>query len=170
MDSWGLKKVDQVCITTDNGSNVISATNQLNWQRVSCFGHNLNLAVTKSLKNDHCIDRALSLARKIVSAFSNSWKQRRELQSCQAAKDLPQHNLIHVRYYNHIDAYIFFYFFHIYIAGLSNSLGSMVTRLLEQEEAVRVVLSSDRKISHLIPTWQDIQVLESISQSTFTII
>lgn len=47
--NWGLKKVDQVCITTDNGSNIIRATNQLNWQRVSCFGHNLNLAVTKSL-------------------------------------------------------------------------------------------------------------------------
>ena len=30
-------------------------------------------------------------------------------------------------------------------------------------EAVRVVLASDRKTSHLIPTWQDCDVLESIS-------
>ena len=39
-----------------------------------------------------------------------------------------------------------------------------MTRLLEQEDAVRVVLSSDRKMSHLIPRWQDIDVLESISK------
>lgn len=45
------------------------------------------------------------------------------------------------------------------------SMESMVTRLLEQEEAVRLVLSSDRKISYLIPTWQDIEVLESISKA-----
>ena len=40
-----------------------------------------------------------------------------------------------------------------------------MARLLEQEDAVRVVLSSDRKTSHLIPTWQDIEVLESISKA-----
>jgi len=42
---------------------------------------------------------------------------------------------------------------------------AMVTRLLEQENALRVVLGSDRKISHLNPTWQDMQVFESISQA-----
>ena len=35
-------------------------------------------------------------------------------------------------------------------------------RLLEQEEAVRVALSTDRKTTHLLPTWQDIDVLQSI--------
>ena len=30
-------------------------------------------------------------------------------------------------------------------------------------EAVRVVLASDRKTSHLIPTWQNCDVLDSIS-------
>ncbi len=45
------------------------------------------------------------------------------------------------------------------------AMEAMVARLLEQEEAVRVVLSSDRKITHLIPTWQDLQVLESISKA-----
>ena len=42
---------------------------------------------------------------------------------------------------------------------------AMITRLLEQEEAVRVVLSCDRKTGHLIPKWQDIEVLESISKA-----
>ena len=36
-------------------------------------------------------------------------------------------------------------------------------RLLEQEEAVRVALSADKKTSHLLPTWQDIDVLQSIN-------
>ncbi len=38
----------------------------------------------------------------------------------------------------------------------------MVARLLEQEQAVRRVISEDRKTAHLIPTWQDIEVLESV--------
>ena len=38
-----------------------------------------------------------------------------------------------------------------------------MNRLLEQEEAVRVALSTDRKTTHLLPTWQDIDVLQSIN-------
>ena len=39
----------------------------------------------------------------------------------------------------------------------------MVERFIERMEAVRVVLASDRKTSHLIPTWQDCDVLDPIS-------
>ena len=38
----------------------------------------------------------------------------------------------------------------------------MVSRVLEQESAIRQVLSTDRKCSHLVPTWQDVEVLESL--------
>ena len=31
---------------------------------------------------------------------------------------------------------------------------------LEQEPAIRRVLSNDRKASHLVPTWQDVDILE----------
>lgn len=41
----------------------------------------------------------------------------------------------------------------------------MVERILEQESAIRVVLSADRKVSHLILTWQDIEVLLSIHKA-----
>ena len=37
----------------------------------------------------------------------------------------------------------------------------MVSRLLEMEEAVKRVLTSDRKTAHLTLTWQDIDVLKS---------
>ncbi len=96
LDSWNLKEEMQVCITTDSGANIVSATRKLGWQRLSCFGHNLNLAVTKSLQHDHRVTRSLGLARKIVSSFSNSWKRRRELKRVQTEKDLPQHSLISV--------------------------------------------------------------------------
>lgn len=39
---------------------------------------------------------------------------------------------------------------------------SMMDRILEQQEAVGVVLASDRKVSHLILTWQDVDVVESV--------
>lgn len=41
----------------------------------------------------------------------------------------------------------------------------MVSRILQQEEAIRVVLSADRNTTHLVPTWQDIDVLQSIDQA-----
>ena len=54
----------------------------------------------------------------------------------------------------------------IYIlAGLYYKMEVMVYRPLEQEDAIRVVLSSDRKTTNLIPKWQDIAVLESLSKA-----
>ena len=41
----------------------------------------------------------------------------------------------------------------------------MIRRLLEQEDEVRVILSSDRKSTQLVPTWQDIQKLQSLSKA-----
>ena len=38
----------------------------------------------------------------------------------------------------------------------------MLERTTEQQEAIRIVLASDRKVSHLIPTWQDFDVIDSI--------
>ena len=40
----------------------------------------------------------------------------------------------------------------------------MVARILEQVTAIRMVLSADHKYSHLLPTWQDIEVLEVINE------
>ena len=39
----------------------------------------------------------------------------------------------------------------------------MVKQMLEQESAVRVVLSADGKVSHLVPSWQDMEVLQSFN-------
>ena len=38
----------------------------------------------------------------------------------------------------------------------------MIKRILEQEPAIRQIFGLDRKCTHLIPAWQDLEVLESI--------
>ena len=49
---------------------------------------------------------------------------------------------------------------------LSNQMGQkMIECILEQETAIRQVLGADRKTSHLIPSWQDIDVLESLNKA-----
>lgn len=41
----------------------------------------------------------------------------------------------------------------------------MIERVLEQHRALSDVLSEDRKSRHLVPTWQDLDVLESVNQA-----
>ncbi len=47
--SWNLKEENQVSITTDNGANVVKATELNNWVRLQCFGHRLHLAIGECL-------------------------------------------------------------------------------------------------------------------------
>ena len=53
--SWSLDVLRQACITTDSASNIKRATEDLGWRHISCFGHNLNLAVSKALKDSCCV-------------------------------------------------------------------------------------------------------------------
>ena len=78
--NWSLNPVDQVCLTTDNGSNIVCATSsRLGWNHLSCFGHNLHLAVTNSMKDEVRVARAFGVCRKLVELFAHSWKKKREL-------------------------------------------------------------------------------------------
>ena len=43
------------------------------------------------------------------------------------------------------------------------SMAKMISRLLEQEEAIKAVLGLNRDTSHLLPTWQDTHVWESLT-------
>ncbi len=147
LQEWDLKAEHQVAITTDNGANIVAAATQLSWTRVSCFGHNLHLGVTKAIDRESRCSRALGLAHKIVSSFSMSWKRRRELEKAQRSLSIHEHSLI---------------------SDCKTRWGStqkMLERLVEQEPTIRVVLASDRKVSHLIPTWQDMEVWKSINEA-----
>ena len=96
LDDWDLLKDNQVCLTTDSGSNIKNAAQRLKWTRLSCFGHNLHLAITKSIKDDSRCSRAIGVCHKVVAAFSQSWKRKRELTKAQTHLGLKQHSLVAV--------------------------------------------------------------------------
>lgn len=74
LEAWNLTAMEQVYLTTDNSSNILKAARDLGWVQLSCFGHNLYLAITKSLNRDDRCSRALDMCHKVVSVFSMSWK------------------------------------------------------------------------------------------------
>ena len=43
------------------------------------------------------------------------------------------------------------------------SMAKIISRLLEEEDAIQAVLGLDRDTSHLLPTWQDIHVWEPLA-------
>ena len=72
LESWNLKSEQQVCIMTDNGSNMVAATDRLGWDHLSCFGHNLNLVVTNALKDETRVTRAIAVCKQVVQHFAHS--------------------------------------------------------------------------------------------------
>ena len=94
LSQWGLDPEKQVCITTDSGANIKLACQLLGWQRLSCFGHNLDLSVKKGLNDDQMrVDMVLRKCRRIVAAFSQSWKKSNELSKVQEQNNTPIHKL-----------------------------------------------------------------------------
>ena len=143
LQEWHIDSQKLLSITTDSASNIKLACEMLGWLCLSCFGHNLDLAINKRL-NDHRIDRVLSLCRKVVSAFSYSWKRKRDPKVVQEQKYLPAKMLK---------------------GSALTRWGSkcdMIVRILEQQDTIWAVLAQDRKTSHLVPSWQDIDVLQSV--------
>ena len=99
LEEWNLHPAQQVCLTTNSGANKLAAARNLKWTCISCFGHNLHLPIMKATDKDGRCAQALGVARKIVSAFSYSWKRRRELTRAQISLDIPKHSLVTVSTY-----------------------------------------------------------------------
>uniref|UniRef100_A0A9J7X243 HAT C-terminal dimerisation domain-containing protein n=1 Tax=Cyprinus carpio carpio TaxID=630221 RepID=A0A9J7X243_CYPCA len=134
--SWSLEEEKMACITTDNGSNIVKAISINNWTRLQCFGHRLHLA----------IGELVCLCRKIVSTFSHSWLRRRNLAMVQKELKLPEHQL------------------KTECPTRWGSRQEMIQRILEQLPAISQVLN-DRKVRHLVPTWQAIEDLEAMNNT-----
>ena len=145
LTEWQLDENKLICITTDSGSNIVcAASSRLMWTRLSYLDHNLHLAVINSTNDDPRVHRPLGLCRKIVTSFSHIWKKKCDLAKAQSDLDLTPHSLV---------------------ADCATHWGSrqkIVSRILEQESSIQQVLSADRKATRLIPTWQDLKVLESM--------
>lgn len=96
---------------------------------------------------DPRIERAVAVCKKIVSSFSFSWKRRRDLATMQKELNIPAHQLISES------------------PTRWGSRQKMIERVLEQERAISQILASDKKTRHLVLTWQDLQVLESVQKA-----
>lgn len=92
---WSLDEKKLACVTTDNGANIAAAVRKLHWGWLPCFGHNLHLAVTNSMKAEKDrTARAMGLCRTLVTTFSHSFQKKNRLQKEQTELDLPKHTLV----------------------------------------------------------------------------
>lgn len=147
LQEWGINKERLVCVTTDNATNMKKAfesdTSAFPCYWFGCFGHNLNLAISKALKNQR-VDTAIRACRHLVQGFSRSWKRRRELRIKQEALNIPQRSLIHD------------------VVTRWGSTQKMLQRFIEQQQAVCAVLATERGAWHLMPKDADIAVIEQV--------
>ena len=54
MREWELSADKVSSLTTNSGANIKAAVRNLGWPWLSCFGHNLNLAVSNTLEKTEC--------------------------------------------------------------------------------------------------------------------
>ncbi len=94
LDQWKLAPSKQVCLTTHSGANIVKAARDLDWPWIPCFGHNLHLAITNAMKDEPCVSRAVGICKRIVTAFSQSWKRRRDLSKAQLELKLPVKSIV----------------------------------------------------------------------------
>ena len=143
LGNWELDSANLICATMNNGSNFVSAFTILDWTRLSCFGHNLDLCVNKAIQLER-VQRALNRCHSLVAVLNRSWKKHRNLREKQIQLGLEQHKLI---------------------SNLATRWGStfqMIDRILEQQQAISAVLANDRKNWHHMPTDQEVSVLETV--------
>lgn len=80
----------KICsITTDHGSNMLKAVNNLSIPHVDCFGHALNIGVSVILNLDSVKD-VVNKVKSIHNIFAHSWKAAREMEIVQERFSLPQ--------------------------------------------------------------------------------
>lgn len=85
-----------VAFTTDSGSNIVKALEEMSMLRLPCIGHTLNLAVQKGIQVRQVVT-AVGRCRKLVAHFHRSRIDSEELEKKQEMfKDIKKHKLIMV--------------------------------------------------------------------------
>ena len=73
LDEWNLSPEQVAAATTDNAFNMVLAIDLMEWVRIPCFSHSLQLAVEAALKLP-TVSIALARCRRLVSHFHHSTK------------------------------------------------------------------------------------------------
>ncbi len=144
LGNWSLNKEKLVAVTTDNGSNVVVAFRNIAVLRVSCFGHNLDLAIKKILRLPQ-VRQALARCHSLVELFHRSWKKARDLRQKQEELGLPQHKLMGD------------------VPTRWGSTYNMISRILEQQQAISAIMAGERKYWNKMPTDIEFTTLETLS-------
>ena len=83
LEEWKLPQDNLSAVTTDNGTNIFSALEIVQWKGMLCFSHTLQLAVEVVLKLPK-VSCALARCRQLVGHFNHSAKSSYLLQQKQA--------------------------------------------------------------------------------------
>ena len=83
---WGLDPAKMAAITKDNGANIVKACKNKDWCDITCFGHNLHLAITNTIAKEPNLTRAVGVC-KTVAAFNMSWKRKKALSEAQLQEE-----------------------------------------------------------------------------------
>ena len=119
LDNWNLSFSQLIVTTTDNGSNIVVVFHRSDTIHtgISCFGHNLDLAIKKGLNNSH-VQHALGWCHSLVELFHQSWKKARDLREKQQLLGLPEHKIVSD------------------VVTRWGSTFEMISRMLEQQQAL----------------------------------
>ena len=79
LSDWKLDERKMAAITTDNGANIVKAFKEKQWRNMTCFGHNLHLAITATIEKQPNVSRAIGVCKKVVAEFNMSWKRKKAL-------------------------------------------------------------------------------------------
>ena len=81
------------CWTTDNGQNIVNATQLLGIEHFPCIAHTLQLAIMKALQVPK-VHSTIARCKKLVEHFKKSSKETYKLREKQMMLQLPRHQLI----------------------------------------------------------------------------
>ena len=143
LENWKLSKEQLVASTTDSRFSIVSAFKILHGVCISCFGHNLDLAIKKGLNNSR-VKNAIGRCHSLVELFHRSWKKARDLRQKQEELGLPQHKIMGD------------------VVKCWGSTYEMLKRIIEQQQAISAVLAGDRKNWHRMPTDSEWSTLENV--------
>lgn len=82
INEWNIAENKIISCTTDNGANILSSMRLLNWSHVPCFGHTVNIGVSK-IFSDKLLEKILEKVTSIQKKMAHSWKITRELNKIQ---------------------------------------------------------------------------------------